>query len=245
MASKEETNRVGRTVPTAKPTPTPSPRTSSTAPNSLTNTINSKLTIFLPELPNLVQTDIRIDQFVESLSDTQLRTVGSILDKAGYTVRRLQDIRTILSEDFAGLELKNFNKFVGSLRKELTMFSAPKEENIPTRQIYKYDVNVLRDVADSVSIKRRGEILSDAEWQEELDRVNKKIEKGTLTTTKVVTNPKTGKKERVVETTPAFTQEGFESQLGQRLEESSPEKIERRKAFEFVGELNKLLAGGM
>lgn len=245
MGSNQVDNRVGRNTPTPTPTPAPTQTPAASKPGSLTSVLNSKLSIFLPEITQLVAGDIKIDQFVESLSDKQLRTVGAVLDKAGYTVRRLQDIRTILSEDFSGLNLSNFNQFVSSLRKELTMFNAPKEENIPTRQIYKYDANVLRDVADSISIKRRGEVLSDAEWQEELDRVNKKIAKGTLTVTKEVTNPKTGKKERVVTTTPAFTQEGFETELGKRLEEKSPELVERRKAFEFIGELNKTLAGGM
>ncbi len=239
------TNRVGPNTPNPTPTPKPTQTPSANKPGSLTNVLNSKLSVFLPELTQLVASDIRIDQFIESLSDRQLRTVGALLDKAGFTVRSLKEIKETLTEDFGGLNLTNFNRFVGSLRKELTMFNAPKEENIPTRQIYKYDVNVLRDVADSVSLKRRGEILSDAEWEEELARVNKQIEKGTLTTTKLVTNPKTGKREKVVETVPAFTQEGFESQLGQRLEETSPEKIDRRKAFEFVGELKQLLAGGM
>lgn len=114
-----------------------------------------------------------------------------------------------------------------------------------TRQIRKYDEDVLKQVAQAIASKKRGVTLNDQELQEAVDLANSIIEKGTVTKTKKVRNPKTGKMETVVETSPGFSQERFETELGQKIEKETPELVERRKAFEFADILQKALSGGM
>lgn len=114
-----------------------------------------------------------------------------------------------------------------------------------TRQIRKYDEDVLKEVANSIAMKKQGAMLSDEEMQEALALANSMIEKGTVTKTEKVRNPKTGKIETVVKTSPGFSQERFESELGKKIEEDSPERVERRKMFEFTDLFDRIVAGGM
>lgn len=114
-----------------------------------------------------------------------------------------------------------------------------------TRQIRKYDEDVLKEVANSIAMKKQGAMLSDDEMQEALALANSMIEKGTVTKTEKVRNPKTGKMETVVKTTGGFSQERFESELGKKIEEDSPERVERRKMFEFTDLFDRAIAGGM
>lgn len=114
-----------------------------------------------------------------------------------------------------------------------------------TRQIRMYDEDVLKQVAQAIASKKRGVTLNDQELQEAVDLANSIIERGTVTKTEKVRNPKTGKMETVVKTSPGFSQERFETELGQKIEKETPELVERRKAFEFADILQKALSGGM
>ena len=112
------------------------------------------------------------------------------------------------------------------------------------RQIRKYDADVLKEVAQSIALKKRGAMLTDEELSEAISLADSMIEKGTVTTTKKVRNPKTGKIENVSTTTPGFSQETFDVKLGKKLEEDSPQLVQRRKDIQFMDALSEILAGG-
>lgn len=112
------------------------------------------------------------------------------------------------------------------------------------RQIRKYDADVLKEVAQSIALKKRGAMLTDEELSEAIKLADSMIEKGTVTTTKKVRNPKTGKMESVSTTTPGFSQETFDVKLGKKLEEDSPQLVQRRKDIQFMDALSEILAGG-
>jgi len=112
------------------------------------------------------------------------------------------------------------------------------------RQIRKYDADVLKEVAQSIALKKRGAMLTDEELSEAISLADSMIEKGTVTTTKKVRNPKTGKIESVSTTTPGFSQETFDVKLGKKLEEDSPQLVQRRKDIQFMDALSEILAGG-
>ena len=74
---------------------------------------------------------------------------------------------------------------------------------------------------------------------------DKIIQKGVVTKTEKVRNPKTGRLENVLKTTGGFSQEKFESKLTQKFEEETPELLERRKAFEGLDIFQKIMSGGI
>jgi hypothetical protein len=127
----------------------------------------------------------------------------------------------------------------------MSMQGASATDNIPQRQIREYDKGTLSEIAQAFAIKNRGKKLDDAELQEALDMADKIIQKGVLTKTEQVRNPKTGKLENVSKTTGGFSQEKFESMLGKKFEEETPELVERRKAFEGLDLFQKIMAGGI
>jgi hypothetical protein len=113
------------------------------------------------------------------------------------------------------------------------------------RQIREYDEGTLSEIAQAFAINTRGKKLNDVELQEALDMADKIIQKGVVTKTKQVRNPKTGRLENVSKTTGGFSQEKFESKLTQKFEEETPELLGRRKAFEGLDIFQKIMSGGI
>ena len=113
------------------------------------------------------------------------------------------------------------------------------------RQIREIDKGTLAEVAQAFAINTRGKKLNDVELQEALDMADKIIQKGVVTKTEKVRNPKTGRLENVLKTTGGFSQEKFESKLTQKFEEETPELLERRKAFEGLDIFQKIMSGGI
>jgi hypothetical protein len=113
------------------------------------------------------------------------------------------------------------------------------------RQIREYDEGTLTEIAQALAVKNRGKKLNDVELQEALDMADKIIQKGVVTKTEKVRNPKTGKLENVSKTTGGFSQEKFESKLTQKFEEETPELLARRQAFEGLDMFQKIMSGGI
>ena len=113
------------------------------------------------------------------------------------------------------------------------------------RQIREYDKDVLREFAQSVALKVRGKKFDETELADAMALADKIIQKGVMTKTEQVRNPKTGKMENVSTTKGGFTQERFEAELGKKIEKETPELVQRRKAFEFNDIMKSILSGGM
>ena len=70
------------------------------------------------------------------------------------------------------------------------------------------------------------------------------IEKGTLTTTKKVKNPKTGKLENVTTVESDFSQNKMTTSIDKKLETENPEDFDRAKRIGFNNFLTQNMGGG-
>lgn len=191
-----------------------------------------------------IDVNVGVDEALSMLTVAQKKQIGAILDKAGYGVRSIGDVDYVLGNSFQNIQFSDFPDLLRQIKEQIII--TPKEPKPDlARNVVKYDEAVLKEVAQSIAVNKIGQTLSDEELQNAIDLANSMIEKGTVTKTKNVRNPKTGKLEQITETTPGFSQERFGVQLGQQLEEANPLLAERRKAFEFVDEMSKILSGGM
>lgn len=121
---------------------------------------------------------------------------------------------------------------------------AGDEATLPTRSISQLDKAKTFEALDQWGLSKIGKKLDAAQKAELFDLLNK-ANTGSVTEYKKVKNPKTGKVENVQTTTPGLTVESSEALVEKKLKETNPAEYERRKAFEFSNELNKILSGGL
>jgi hypothetical protein len=117
------------------------------------------------------------------------------------------------------------------------------EPSLPTRAISQLDKVKTFEALDQWGLSFIGEKLDETRKKELFDLLNK-ANTGSVTSYKKVKNAK-GQLENVQITTPGLTAESSEALVEKKLKESNPEEYERRKAFEFSNDLNKLLSGGL
>ena len=121
--------------------------------------------------------------------------------------------------------------------------SAPAPQ-LPQRQVQPLERATIDNFVDSIYLSTKGQLAS----VEEKDKLFKEFEAlntGTVTTTKKVKNPKTGVLENVSTTTRGFNQDTAQAKIEADLKKNNPLEYQRRKAFEFSAELNKVMSGGM
>lgn len=125
---------------------------------------------------------------------------------------------------------------------------APKE-NIPTRQVYQTAPETVAKNIDTLAMNVLGRSITEedkqADWYKNLNKnISDMISKGIVTTSTVVTNPKTGKKETLVTQTPKFSQEQIAATTTQALQAADPEALERKKRIDFTSWLFSKMGGG-
>jgi hypothetical protein len=108
-----------------------------------------------------------------------------------------------------------------------------------SRQIYQYSPEQIDADINEVAQKVLGRQIVDAdkqtEWYKDLTKgLNKMISKGTVTTTELVKNKKTGKLEQVTTQTPGFTKEKAAATIESTLMAEDPASAERKKNLEFA-----------
>lgn len=121
--------------------------------------------------------------------------------------------------------------------------SAPAPQ-LPQRQVQPLERATIDNFVDSIYLSTKGQLAS----VEEKDKLFKEFEAlntGTVTTTKKVKNPKTGVLENVSTTTRGFNQDTAQAKIEAEIKKNNPLEYQRRKAFEFSAELNKVMSGGM
>lgn len=188
--------------------------------------------------------DLGVSEAISSLTVAQKKQIAAVLEKAGFGVRSIGEVDYALATAFPNLQWSDFPDLLGQIKEQVIITPKQPEADL-AREIVKYDEGVLKEVAQSIALKKAGKTLNDVELKEAIDLANSMISKGTVTKRKQVRNPKTGKLEQITETTPGFSQERFGVELGKKIEQESPELVERRQAFEFMGEMSKILSGGM
>jgi len=124
------------------------------------------------------------------------------------------------------------NWYLGGQKK-----AAPKADL--ARSVYQYSPEQIDADINEVAQKVLGRQIVDAdkqtEWYKDLTKgLNKMISKGTVTTTELVKNKKTGKLEQVTTQTPGFTKEKAAATIESTLMAEDPASAERKKNLEFA-----------
>jgi hypothetical protein len=234
---KTSNERVGRNVPVPSPTPSPTGKASS----DIFSTINSRINNSMPDFAD-INTDVTIDEYLDSLSNTQLKVIGEMLRKARYTIKKVDDIKNFISQDFPGLALGSFNQFVTSLNEELvykpSASTGPKE----SLSVTKYGPEQIDSWVDNWLTEEAGRGLKSItpDQAKVLRKAVKDYASGASVTT--VTRDKKGRP--VTTYQPAVTEAGIQETLQEAGQELFADEMERRKAFEFKDILNKTLGVG-
>ena len=119
------------------------------------------------------------------------------------------------------------------------LFGTGGEPNIPTRQIYNIPTADIAAKIDKDAQSILGRAITDddksQDWYINLtNTLNDMYNRGIVTKTKVVKNPKTGKKERQVIQTPGFSEEKMSEIRATALEEADPLGFERKQNLDFA-----------
>jgi hypothetical protein len=120
--------------------------------------------------------------------------------------------------------------------------------NLPSRNIYQYTeadkISMLNEVSQSLRGQDITEEDKSAKWYKDLKKsIDNMISTGTLSTTKKVTNPKTGKLEVQTVQTPGFSKEQLAATAEKTIRKATPEEVARKERVDFTGWLFDSLGG--
>ena len=234
-----------------KPTPAPTTGVGKIPANAADpNTYNNKMQSRIAALGIQGYTDSNprptpnAIEFLATLTDAQYAELAKVLKGLGYGVKEKGALKNILINYFEEVfPVKDYSELLAKLKGRSIAGTGEDEANLPDRRIGQIDRGTLIDIAQSVANKGMFK-LTEEELNEIIAPWEKKLAKGTLTTTKKVRNPKTGKMENVTTTTAAFRQQEEEKALEQKLRETRPQQFELATAINFDAEFKKILAGG-
>jgi hypothetical protein len=136
------------------------------------------------------------------------------------------------------------NKDGGSLEGTLLaykgQFSSNEAPNLPDRRIQEIPDATLNAIIDRVSQAKLQRDISDPTQRASLlKKIKAQLAEGTVTTTKKVKNPKTGKLENVTVSS-GMSPEDIQVQLGEDLEKSNAQDYELARTLEFNSILSKI-----
>lgn len=117
--------------------------------------------------------------------------------------------------------------------------SSGANPNVPRVDVQLQDKNVLREIIRNNYKSTIGRLPNEAEEQARMDELQKIINKGSVTTTKMVG----GKK--VTTSTPGFTQAGAESLIKEKVKTTAPGDYELQQADSFNTWLVKQMGSGI
>jgi hypothetical protein len=117
--------------------------------------------------------------------------------------------------------------------------------NLPDRNITKIDQTTINAIANAAFQSVNMRDGSEDEIKDVLKKagIDKIIAEGSVTTTKKVKNPTTGKLENVTTTTPGFNAQTAQMSIEDKLKELNPDEFDRTKRIEWQSWLSKNLAG--
>ena len=241
MAENSNTPRVGRDT-TPVPTPTPKPSANPVQLGGVFGTINSRIQSTLPEVGDIA-VDLNIDEFLDTLKETQRRVIGDMLRKAGYSIKKLEDIDNYISEDFSGLPVGSFDQFLTALDSQL-VYKKGKGAGGPSESvsITKYGPEQVDAWVDNWLTSEVGRTLeSVTPEQAKLLRKAVKAYASSESVTKVTRD----EKGRAVTTySPGVSEAGIQETLETTAQDVFAPEMERRQAFEFGDLLSKTLGIG-
>jgi hypothetical protein len=125
----------------------------------------------------------------------------------------------------------------------LTWYAGGQKKKAPkpdlSRSVYQYAPEQIDADVDEIAQKRLGRTINEedktADWYKNLvTAISDMAAKGTISTTKDVRNPKTGKLERVITQTPKFTKEKATAAIEKAVVAADPEAVERMARIDFA-----------
>lgn len=236
---------VGRgtnTTPVPKPLVFPTTVLSTSVIDSITQKLEAKGYKVTPSV---------IDQvgLIDSFKPEQLSVIYKLLKTRGYSPKKsIEDVRTTLNNDPVMITLASrstdYNTFVKNLETDLLPGVGDETaENIPTRTISEQRPEVLENLVTSWYKKVLSRPPSAEEKAARLAEMQAEIAQGTVTTSTKVRNPKTGKMETVVKSTPGFSQASSEARITEQLKTLNPDDFDRTKRVEFSSWISQNVAG--
>jgi len=193
------------------------------------------------------------EAILNNLTPGQLTELGKLLKKMGYSVKEnrgsIQNlfktepelIQTATNAVIAGGT--GFN-LISELKKMYIPLGSSGEENLPSRTITKQDPLVLGEIIDKSYQTKYLRKATAEEKARHIADFKDSIEKGTLTTTKKVKNPKTGKLENVTTVESDFSQNKMTTSIDKKLETENPEDFDRATRIGFNNFLTQNVGGG-
>jgi hypothetical protein len=195
--------------------------------------------------------EIETLDLVDTLNNKQIETIAKILDKKRYQVKASAEFikNMFLSEPELATIAANsggdYDTLVSKLEADLLpgLAKGSGGENLPTRSIYKYNDEDVDAIINSVYQRKLMRPATPAELEEERTQAKIKLEQGTLTTTKKVKNPVTGKLEAVVTQEAGPTKEVVEQSIEERIKALNPDEADRTARIEFSSWLSQNVQG--
>jgi hypothetical protein len=228
-------------------TPVPKPQVFPTTVlgGGVVDSINKKLdAIGINIQPQTVSQITLVDNF----KPEELSVIYKLIKTRGYSPKKsIEDVRALLNNDPIMISLINkstdFPTFVKNLEKDLLPGVGDEKENIPTRSISEQRPEVLENLVTSWYKKVLSRPPSAEEKAARLAEMQAEIAQGTVTTSTKVRNPKTGKMETVVKSTPGFSQASSEARITEQLKTLNPDDFDRAKRVEFSSWISQNVAG--
>jgi hypothetical protein len=195
--------------------------------------------------------EIETLDLVDTLNNKQIETIAKILDKKRYQVKASAEFikNMFLSEPELATIAANsggdYDTLVSKLEADLLpgLVKGGGGENLPTRSIYKYNDEDVDAIINSVYQRKLMRPATPAELEEERTQAKIKLEQGTLTTTKKVKNPVTGKLEAVVTQEAGPTKEVVEQSIEERIKALNPDEADRTARIGFSSWLSQNVQG--
>ena len=168
-------------------------------------------------------------KYSKTFADALIKASQDFAVEATRTGRPDLTIRSFLTENF----------------QEPTGTGTP---SLPSRSIYQYTeadkVAMLNEVSQSLRGQDITEADKSAKWYKDLKKsIDNMISTGTLSTTKKVKNPKTGKLEVQTVQTPGFSKEQIATTAEKAIRKATPEEVARKERVDFTGWLFDTLGG--
>lgn len=222
----------GANPPAKKPLFFPSAGTGTAAKRKTDiDIINAKITS-VPGVTFDVNTvpNVGTADFISGLSKAQKTTLAGLFRKAGFTVRTIDNVDTIISENFSDSDTSSFGAFYKSIANQLIPKEDAAKEYRPRVDIYNVPESELESDIDEASLSALGAILTPEEKAKFLPIQRALMAKGAKTTQTI-----NKKGELVTEQTPGFTRTMGKQAVEEALLKSPTykEDVERKQRVDF------------
>jgi hypothetical protein len=196
---------------------------------------------------------VAVDPFIAELFEVgpkDLLVISKLLVDAGYLRKTTSKYNKALGDAYVLANMEYATERARSGRPDLGLrqflrenagagSTGAKKPNLPTRQIYDVPKAQIESDVNEAAQKILGRTINDddksQDWYQDLVKgINKLYQKGTVTTSREVVNPATGKKERQVIQKPGFSKDKIATQIQETLTSASPIDVERKQRVDFT-----------